>query len=228
MRILLVEDEKYMAEAVAQVLRKNNYTVDLAHDGEYGMDCALSAIYDIIILDIMLPHINGLDILQILRKQKVDVPVLLLTAKGETEDKVLGLDSGADDYLSKPFQMEELLARLRALSRRKSAFAADGILCYGDLELNPHTLDIYCQQRHYRLTLKEYQLIELLIYRSSMVISKNEIIQKLWGFDGKAEDNHVEVYISFLRKKLCALQSTTMIQTVRGLGYMLKTAKGES
>ncbi|ABX41992.1 response regulator transcription factor [Lachnoclostridium phytofermentans] len=227
MRILLIEDEKYMAEAVAQVLRKNNYTVDLAHDGEYGLDCALSAIYDIIILDIMLPKMNGLDVLKSLRREKIATPVILLSAKGETEDKVRGLDTGADDYLPKPFKTEELLARLRALGRRKGEIIPEGILSYGDIELNPNTLDVYCGKKTYKLTLKESQLLELLMNMKGMVISKNYIIEKLWGFDGEAEDNHVEVYISFLRKKLAALGSTNTIQTIRGLGYMLKMVKEE-
>jgi len=227
MRILLIEDEKYMAEAVVQVLRKNNYTVDLAHDGEYGLNCALSAIYDIIILDIMLPKMNGLDVLKELRIEKIATPVILLSAKGETEDKVRGLDSGADDYLPKPFKTEELLARLRALGRRKGEIIPEGILSYGDIELNPNTLDVYCGKKTYKLTLKESQLLELLINMKGMVISKNSIIEKLWGFDGEADDNHVEVYISFLRKKLVALNSTNTIQTMRGLGYVLKTIKEE-
>ncbi|NIK77042.1 DNA-binding response OmpR family regulator [Paenibacillus castaneae] len=226
MRILLVEDEKYMAEALAQVLKKNNYTVDLALDGEYGLDCALSAIYEIIILDIMLPRINGLDVLKKLREEKIAVPVILLTAKGETEDKVTGLDCGADDYLVKPFKTEELLARLRALGRRKSELVPEGILSSGDIELNPNTLDIYCGKKTYKLTLKESQLLELLIQMKGMIVSKNSIIDKLWGFDSEAADNHVEVYISFLRKKLLSLNSSTSIQTVRGVGYLLKNGRG--
>lgn len=222
MRILLIEDEKSLAEALVQVLKKNNYTVDWAFDGEYGLACALSAIYDIIIIDIMLPKMNGLDVLKRLRKEKFTVPVMLLTAKGETEDKVRGLDCGADDYLEKPFKIEELLARLRALGRRKGELAPEGIVSYGDIELNPNTLDVYCGKKTYKLTLKESQLLELLIQMRGKVVSKNSIIEKLWGFEGEAADNHVEVYISFMRKKLSLLESTTLIQTVRGLGYMLK------
>lgn len=226
MRILLIEDEKYMAEALAQILKKNNYSVDLAHDGEYGLDCALSAIYEMIILDIMLPKMNGLDVLKKLRKEKITVPVILLTAKGETEDKVIGLDCGADDYLVKPFKTEELLARLRALGRRKGEIVPDGILSYGDIELNPFTLDVYCGKKSFKLTLKESQLLALLIDRKGLVVPKNAIIEKLWGFQGEAEDNHVEVYVSFLRKKLSSLMSSTTIQTVRGLGYILKNGRG--
>ncbi|GAA0385193.1 response regulator transcription factor [Paenibacillus motobuensis] len=223
MRILIVEDEIHLAEAVAQVLKKNNYSVDLAHDGEYGLDCAISAIYDFIILDIMLPKIDGITILKEIRKHGLSVPVVLLTAKGETEDTVNGLDSGADDYIAKPFKSEELLARLRALSRRKGELTQDGTLSYGDIDIHPHSLELFCDSKSYKLTLKEFQLIELLINMRGMVVSKNTIIEKLWGYDGEAEDNNVEVYISFLRKKLTHIKSVTSIHTIRGVGYVLKS-----
>nr|WP_285860156.1 MULTISPECIES: response regulator transcription factor [Paenibacillus] len=220
---MIVEDEKHLAEAVAQVLKKNNYTVDLAHDGEYGLDCAISAIYDFIILDIMLPKIDGITILKEIRKHGISVPVVLLTAKGETEDTVNGLDSGADDYIAKPFKSEELLARLRALSRRKGELTQDGTLSYGDIDINPNSLELFCGNKSYKLTLKEFQLLELLINMRGMVVSKNTIIEKLWGYDGEAEDNNVEVYISFLRKKLSHIKSETSIHTMRGVGYVLRS-----
>lgn len=225
MRILMVEDEKYMAEAIEQVLKKNNYSVDLAFDGEYGLDCGLSGIYDIIILDIMLPKMDGIGVLKELRKNGIEVPVILLTAKGETDDKVIGLDSGADDYLAKPFKTEELMARLRALSRRKNELIKDNILQYTDIELNPLTLNLSCGSKEFKLTLKECQLLELLIKRKDIIISKDSIIEKLWGYETCAEDNNVEVYISFLRKKLSRIKSQVIIQTVRGAGYVLNTAK---
>lgn len=225
MRILMVEDEKYMAEAIEQVLKKNNYSVDLAFDGEYGLDCGLSGIYDIIILDIMLPKMDGIGVLKELRKNGIEVPVILLTAKGETDDKVIGLDSGADDYLAKPFKTEELMARLRALSRRKNELIKDNILQYADMELNPLTLNLSCGSEEFKLTLKECQLLELLIKRKDIIISKDSIIEKLWGYETCAEDNNVEVYISFLRKKLSRIKSQVIIQTVRGAGYVLNTAK---
>lgn len=225
MRILLVEDEEYMAQAVAQVLEKNNYTVDLAHDGEYGLDCALSGIYDIIILDIMLPGQSGLEILKTLRQERVAVPVLLLTAKSETEDKVTGLDLGADDYLTKPFEMQELLARLRVLARRKQEISAQSGYVFGDILLNPYTLSLYCGSQSFKLTLKESQLLEMLMDARGGVISKDRIIEKVWGFDSDAEDRHVEVYISFLRKKLKALEADTSIETVRGMGYALRAGR---
>ncbi len=222
MRILIVEDEKYMAEAVAQVLKKSNYTVDLAYDGEDGLDCALSNIYDIIILDIMLPKLDGISLLKNIRKNKVETPVILLTAKGDTQDKVIGLDSGADDYLAKPFESEELLARLRALGRRKNELINDGILKFGNIELNPMHLTLRCERVEFKLTLKECQLLEILIKRKDTIISKETIIEKLWGYDTEAEDNHVEVYISFLRKKLSNIKANVFIQTLRGSGYTLK------
>ncbi len=222
MRILIVEDEKYLAEAVSSILKKNYYSVDLAFDGEYGLDCALTNIYDIIILDIMLPKINGINVLKELRKNVIETPVLLLTAKGETEDKVIGLDSGADDYLTKPFKTEELLARLRALGRRKNQIINDNILIYEDIELNLLTLHLSCGDKVFKLTLKECQLLEFLIKRKGSIISKDSIVEKLWGFETNAEDNYVEVYISFLRKKLNHLNSSAAIQTIRGAGYILR------
>ncbi|WP_447402922.1 response regulator transcription factor [Lysinibacillus sp. fkY74-1] len=223
MRILMVEDEIHLAEAIEQVLKKNHYSVDLAFNGEDGLDCGLSGIYDIIILDIMLPKMNGITVLKELRKNGLATPVILLTAKGDTSDKVAGLDSGADDYLPKPFPTEELLARLRALGRRKSEIIYDNVLKYGDIELNPHTLSLCCRKNSFKLTLKECQLLELLIRRRNGIISKDSIIEKIWGYDTNAEDNHVEVYISFLRKKLASLKSCVSIQTIRGVGYCLKS-----
>ncbi len=221
----MVEDEKYMVEAVAQVLKKNNYSIDLAYNGEDGLDCGLSGIYDIIILDIMLPKMDGISVLKELRKNGIETPVILLTARGETEDKVRGLDSGADDYLAKPFHTDELLARLRALGRRKTELVNDGILKYGDIKLNPHTLQFECGSKEIVLTLKESQLLELLIKRKGMIVSKENIIVKLWGYDTDAEDNRVEIHVSLLRKKLAQLDSDVYIHTIRGAGYILKTIR---
>lgn len=225
MRVLLVEDERHMAEAVAQVLKKHNYAVDLAHDGEYGLDCALSGIYDIIILDIMLPKRDGISVLRELRHSGVTTPVILLTAKGEVEDKVQGLDSGADDYLAKPFQTEELLARLRALGRRQAELVHDGVLRFADIELNPLTLDLWCRGKSFSLTLKEGQLLELLLRHKGRILPVTAIIEKLWGFDTEAEDSHVQVYVSFLRKKLSQVSSAVRIKAVRGAGYILAVAE---
>lgn len=225
MRVLLVEDEKYIARAVAEVLKKNNYTVDLAHDGEYGLDCALSGIYDIIILDIMLPQIDGLSILKEIRGNGIATPIILLTARGEIKDKVQGLDLGADDYLAKPFHTDELLARLRALGRRNTVLANDGNLTFGDITLSPHSLTLSKNGNEIKLQLKEAQLMELLIKNKNTIVTKESIIEKIWGYDGDASDNHVEVYISFLRKKLSKLQAACIIQTIRGAGYVLREGR---
>lgn len=222
MRILIIEDEVHLAEALTQILRKNNYTVDLLHEGESGLDHALSGIYDLILLDIMLPKMDGITILKNIRKEGITTPVLLLTAKGEISDKVTGLDSGADDYLAKPFATEELLARIRAISRRKGEIVSDNTLQYGDIQLNTGSLKLVKDSKEVKLTLKESALLEFLILRKNLVSSKELIIEKLWGFDSEVEHNHVEVYISFLRKKLLFLNSKVGINTLRGVGYILE------
>lgn len=223
MRILIVEDELPLAEALTQILRKNNYTVDAVNDGESGLDNALTNIYDLIVLDIMLPKMDGITILKTIRKEEISTPVILLTARGEISDKVLGLDSGADDYLAKPFASEELLARMRAMSRRKGEVLQDNSLKFGDLQLNTSTLKLSKDNKEIKLILKESQLLELLIMRKNLASSKELIIEKLWGFDSEVEHNHVEVYISFLRKKLTYLSSKVTINTVRGVGYILES-----
>lgn len=225
-----MEDERQMAEAVAQVLRKNHYTVQLAYDGEEGLDEGLTGTYDILVLDIMLPGLDGIELVRRLRAGGIGAPVLLLTARGDTGSKVQGLDAGADDYLPKPFQAEELLARLRALGRRRGALCPGGLLSFAGVELDPHNLLLRGTEaadgREIPLTLKESQLLELLIEHKGRILSKDAIIQKLWGYDSNAEGNHVEVYISFLRKKLRHLGGGAAIRTVRGAGYLLGAANG--
>ncbi|WP_070000105.1 response regulator transcription factor [Cellulosilyticum sp. I15G10I2] len=222
MRILLVEDEIHLAEALVQILRKNNYTVDVSYDGESGLDNALSDIYDLILLDIMMPKMDGITVLKNIRLQGLTTPVLLLTAKGEISDRVMGLDSGADDYLPKPFATEELLARIRAMSRRKGEVVTDNTLKFGDIMLNTANLKLSALGKEVKLTLKESELLEFLISRKNAATSKEMIIEKLWGFDADVEHNHVEVYVSFLRKKLNFLDSNVSITTVRGIGYSLE------
>ena len=222
MRILVVEDELHLAEALSHILKKNNYTVDVANDGEAGLDNALSGIYDVIVLDIMLPKMDGITVLETLRGEGFDTPVILLTAKGEISDKVRGLDSGADDYLAKPFNTEELLARIRALGRRRGEIVANtNMISYGDITLNTSTLKLTSGANEISLTLKESELLEFLMLHKEMVCSKEQIIEKLWGFESDAEANHVEVYVSFLRKKLAFVHSKAAISTVRGVGYTL-------
>lgn len=225
MRILLVEDEIHLAEAVSQILKKNHYTVDMVHDGEAGLDCALSGIYDLILLDIMLPKMNGIQVLKEIRKEGIAVPVLMLTAKGEISDRVTGLDSGADDYLPKPFATEELLARIRALFRRKGEMQVTDEMSLGDIKLSPSTLVLSKGAQEIKLTLRECELLEFLILRNGLIASKEMIIEKLWGYDSEAEHNNVEVYVSFLRKKLNFLKSNVSIATTRGVGYSLEVSK---
>ena len=222
MRILVVEDEIHLAEALVQLLKKQKYTVDSVYDGEDGLDYAMSNIYDVIVLDLMLPKMDGLSIIKNMRRSGNDTPVIMLTAKGEIMDKVKGLDSGADDYLAKPFNTDELLARIRALGRRKGEVTPPTGLTFGDIELDTSALTLSSASKEINLTLKESELLEYLIKNKLTVLSKDLIIEKLWGFDSEAEANHVEVYISFLRKKLKYLGSKTSIVTVRGVGYSLK------
>lgn len=222
MKILIVEDTLYLAEALEQILKKQNYSVDVVHDGEKGLDYAMSGIYDVILLDIMLPKMNGISILKEIRNERLETPVILISAKGEIDDKIFGLDSGADDYLSKPFATEELLARIRVVSRRKGEVIVDNTLSFGDIRLNTANLMLSREDKSVKITLKEAELLELLITRRNMVSSKELIIEKLWGFDSDIEHNHVEVYISFLRKKLKIVNSTVGINTIRGVGYILE------
>ena len=181
MKILLVEDEKMIATAVTQVLKKENYLVDLAFNGEEGLDNALTGIYDVIVLDILLPKMDGIDILREIRKAQINTPVIMLTAKSETSDKILGLDNGADDYLAKPFETDELLARIRALLRRQSELNTDDFLLFGNCAFDPRRLEIFFGERKVKLTIKESNILELLVKNNSMVVSKDIIIEKIWG-----------------------------------------------
>ena len=222
MRVLVVEDEKYLAEALSHILKDNRYTVDTVYDGEDGLDYGLSGVYDVIVLDIMLPKRDGISVLRELRSEGIKTPVLLLTAKAEVSDKIAGLDSGADDYLAKPFNSGELLARLRALTRRGTEMIVNNSeICCGDIKLDTNTLNLCGATKTIKLTKKEFDLLEYLIINKKIVVSKEQIIDKLWGFDSDAEANHVEVYISFLRKKLAFVSDKVAVNTVRGMGYRL-------
>ncbi|NQX46428.1 response regulator transcription factor [Paenibacillus tritici] len=222
MRILIVEDEVHLAEALTQILKKHHYSVDAVHDGRAGLDYARSGIYDLLLLDIMMPELDGISVLKELRKDGISTPVIMLTAKGEITDMVTGLDYGADDYIAKPFSSEELLARIRAALRRKGEVIPDDALKFGDIELNTVNPKLTVNGKEMKLNLKETELLELLILRKQAVTSKEQIIEKLWGFDSEAEHNNVEVYISFLRKKLAFLSSGVRISTIRGVGYVLE------
>ena len=224
MKILIVEDEVALADALSEILRRNKYAVDAVYDGEDGLDYALTDIYDCILLDIMLPKRSGLDVLRELRKQHISTPVLLLTARSDTEDKITGLDSGADDYLTKPFVSGELLARVRSLTRRRGEVVTDAFT-FGDISLNKGTFSLSREENSFKLSLKEYQIMEMLIANPRQLIPKERFLEKIWGYDSDAEYNNVEVYISFLRKKLTALGSSVTIRTARGIGYFLESGK---
>lgn len=221
MRILIVEDEVRLAQALGQILTEQKYQVDLVHDGGDGLDYALSGQYDAIILDGMLPKLDGLDVVRSLRRRQLSTPVLMLTARGEQGDKINGLDCGADDYMTKPFDPQELLARIRALTRRQGDILPQE-LQVGDLTLDAGAHTLSCGGKTVRLGFKEYQVIHMLMARPKGVVPKEDILLKLWGCESEAEDNNVEVYISFLRKKLAFLGSDTIISTVRKVGYHLE------
>ncbi len=219
MNILIVDDEKQLVSAVSTILKRNNYSVDGAYDGEEGLDFALTGIYDLIILDVMMPKMDGLTLLKILRSKKIDTPILLLTAKSEVADKIVGLNLGADDYLTKPFNTDELLARIKALLRRKDNFSGNELKFF-DITLNRDTFTL-SSKSEMTLGKKEFQILEMLMLANGKTIEKERLIEKIWGFDSEAEYNTVEVYVSFLRRKLSAIGSKTEIRSIRGIGYTL-------
>ena len=223
MKLLIVEDEKRMSEAVCAILRQEKYDVDAYYDGFGGLEAARSNIYDLIILDVMLPGMNGFEIARNIRKEGIQTPVLMLTARADTDDKVEGLDSGADDYLTKPFQTKELLARIRALGRRSVSFQ-DGSLRYGDLSLDTSTATLACAStgQSVRLSEKELRILEYMFSNQGQIMTREQLAVKIWGFDNEAEYNNVEVYMSFTRKKLAFVGSNVEIKAVRGLGYELR------
>ena len=222
MRILIVEDEKNLADALCQILTEQKYMVDAVYNGKDGYDYGKSGIYDIIILDIMLPYMDGFEVLSKLRSDKINSAIMLLTAKDGVSDKVKGLDLGADDYMTKPFSTEELLARIRMLSRRKGEIVLN-TMEYGDIILNIDTSELSCVNtaKSVRLIYKEAKLLELLLARAEIITPKDDIIVKIWGYDSNAGDNNVEAYISFLRKKLNFVGCKTEIISIKKLGYRL-------
>ena len=222
MKLLIVEDEMQLADALTEILKRNMYNVDTVYNGIDGLDNALTGIYDGIILDIMLPGMNGIEILQNIRKEKISTPVLLLTARSEVEDKIKGLDCGADDYLTKPFVTGELLARVRAMTRRKGEIMDENKLEYNGLELNKNTCSIVYKGNDVKLSLKEYHIMELLISNPHQILPKERIIEKVWGYESDVEYNNIEVYISFIRKKISVLSAPVQIKTARGIGYSLE------
>lgn len=222
MKLLYAEDERAMSEAVVDILTYHNYIVDAVYDGVEALDYARTEHYDGIILDIMMPNMSGLEVLQILRAEGCRTPVLLLTAKAEVEDQVQGLDLGADDYLPKPFSMQLLLARVRAMLRRREEFVPD-VLTRGDLSLNQQTFELSCRGQSVVLPKLEYQMMELLM-RSPGYLSTEDLLVKVWGYETDAELGTVWVYISYLRKRLAALHANVTITAKRNVGYRLEVA----
>ena len=222
MRVLIVEDEVRLASTLQDLLELNGYTADVSHDGESGLDNALSGIYDVVLLDVMLPKLDGFTVLRRLRAEGNATPVLMLTARSELSDRVEGLDCGADYYLTKPFEPKELLACIRALTRRQPELRNTDVLEYGDLKLIKNSFTLSCGDRSLRLSRKEFDMMELLMLNRELVITKENLLLKIWGYESDAEDNNVEVYVSFLRKKLEHLHSTVKIKTIRMVGYCLE------
>lgn len=221
MKILIVDDEVKLADALGELFRHNKYVVDVVYDGEDGYYYAQKGDYDVVILDVMLPKMDGFEVVKRLRDSKITVPVIMLTAKDDVSSRVQGLDCGADDYLTKPFAAEELLARVRALGRRQSEMVFD-MLTFADVTLNTSNYMLVCGQKSVSLGAKEYEIMRLLFSNPTQVLSKESIISKVWGMDCDITENNVEAYMSFLRKKLHFLGSKVTISTKRMLGYYLE------
>lgn len=221
MRILLAEDERSLSRALVALLEKNNYAADAAYDGEEALDYLAGGNYDAVILDIMMPKMDGLTVLRKLRESGSRVPVLLLTARSEVEDKVRGLDTGANDYLTKPFATAELLARLRAMTRSRTAQLCSR-LAFGNITLDQNTFELCGPGGSFRLAKKEYQMMELLMANPGQVIPTERFLEKIWGYDREVEVNVVWVYLSYLRKKLAALRADIQIRATRNTGYSLE------
>ncbi len=224
MRLLLAEDEKELAKALSVILQHNNYSVDVVHNGEDALCYLENGDYDGAILDIMMPKLDGLSVLRKVRENGDGIPVLILTARSDIDDRVEGLDAGADDYLTKPFAMKELLARVRAMLRRRTE-SADTRLTFGDITLEIASCMLSCGNERLRLTNKEFQMLEMLISADGGIISVDKFMDKIWGYDSETEQNVVWVYVSYLRKKLSAIGSSVVIEAHRNLGYSLEAGK---
>ena len=221
MNVLIVEDETRLAEALGQILKEEKHQVTVVYDGRDGLEYGLTGSFDVIILDVMLPYMDGFEVVRRLRSHHVKTPVLMLTAKDQLINKIEGLDSGADDDMTKPFEMQELLARVRALGRRTGDVTMD-TMQYGDLELNMETMELSCGAKSLSLSQKEFLVLKILMAHKETIVSKEELINKVWGPDSDAEGNNVEAYISFLRKKIAFVGSKVQITMVRRVGYHLE------
>lgn len=226
MNILVIEDERNLADAIVKILENEGYNAEATYDGKAGLTCAKSGLYDAIILDVMLPGMSGYDVVNQMRHADVSTPVLMLTARTSTEDKVRGLDAGADDYMTKPFEAPELLARLRALTRRRGDVLIDEIK-FADVVLDLTTHDLTCGEKSVHLSGKEFEVMSTLMSSNSRVVSKQDLLTRVWGADAEASENSVEAYISFLRKKLNHVGSKVQVTTLRMLGYRLEVFENQ-
>ncbi len=222
MNILIIEDEYSLADAVAETLKNENFNVCIKTNGEDGEDEALTENYDLILLDVMLPKKNGFEILKYLRQEKINTPVIMLTAKSELEDKLEGLEHGADDYITKPFSMRELMARIKAVLKRANNIENTDLLEFGDLKLDLKNANLICGSNEIQIGGKELELLEQLLINKNQVLSRENLIERIWGFESEAEYNNVEVYITFIRRKLKLIESSVNIKAVRGIGYRLE------
>ena len=222
MKILIIEDEYSLADAIAETLKKENFAPNIITNGEDGENEALTNIYDLILLDVMLPNKDGFEILRNLRKEKIETPVIILTAKSEMNDKLNGLEHGADDYITKPFHMRELIARIKVILKRKTNIKDINILQYGDLKLDLGTGKMSSKNAEISINVKELDLLEILLLNKNQITSREMLANKIWGYNSEAEYNNVEVYVSFLRKKLKLLKSKVKIKAVRGIGYKME------
>ncbi len=227
MRILIVEDEYKLADVVAARLKKENYEVDISTDGEDGLYNAESGIYDLIILDVMLPKMNGFEILKEIREEKIESKVIMLTAKSMLEDKLEGLTGGANDYVTKPFHIDELVARVNLQLRVDNSAPKKDYIEFGDLQLNTKSSKLICTASGEEISVinKEFQLLEYFITNANQILSKDMIYDKVWGYDNEIESNNLEAYLSFIRRKLKAIDSKVNIKAVRGMGYRMETAQ---
>lgn len=221
MNILVVEDERNLADAICRILEDEGYNAEAAYDGKAGLAYAESCMYDAAILDVMLPGMDGFEIVRELRRAGSELPVMMLTAKTSTADKVEGLDCGADDYMTKPFEAPELLARVRALTRRKGEMVID-TLTFGDLTLDLSSHDLVCGEQSVHLSKREFDVLQMLMKGTNRIVSKQDLLTRVWGTDADASENSVEAYVSFLRKKIRHLKSKVEITTLRMLGYRLE------
>lgn len=222
MKILIIEDEYSLADAIAETLQKEKFGVNIITNGEDGENEALTNVYDLIILDVILPNKDGFEILKNLRKEKIDTPIIMLTAKSEMTDKLNGLEHGADDYITKPFHMRELIARVKVILKRKTNIENTNVLEYSDLKLNLGTGKMSSNNTEIAINGKELDLLEILLLNRNQITSREILANKIWGYNSETEYNNVEVYVSFLRKKLKLLKSKVKIKAVRGIGYKLE------